>query len=964
MGIVYKAQDTNLDRIVALKFLPSGARLEGPDRERFIQEAKTAAALNHPNICTIYGIESDGDQQFIAMEYIDGGTLREKLPFSRRSDALSVAVQIGEALQEAHAKGIVHRDIKAENIMLTSKGQVKVMDFGLAKLKGSLKLTRSSSTVGTLAYMAPEQIQGGAVDSRSDIFSFGVVLFEMLAGTTPFRGEHEAAMMYSILNEQAESLQKYVPDAESELLHVINRSLEKDPEDRYQHVQEMTIDLKRLKKESSKISRAAMALSKPQQPSAAEPSPADDDKPSGTREPQAKHKTTSVTLNIPTFEKKTLLRWLIPIGALAAGIIGYMSFFSSGESEAGERIPVAVADFHNQTKEEELDGLSGMLITSLEQSRRLSVLTRSRMFDFLKQMGKQDVDRIDESLGREICRRANVGALVVASIRKFDQLYIIDMKVLDPEKNEYLLTVKQEAEGKSSIPGMIDKLAEQTRIGLKERVSEVQASQRDVAEMTTPNIDAYQAYFRGEELINKLQFQEAADEFRKAVAIDSVFALAHYRLAYALSWYSVPGADKAIAKAMQYISRVPEKESYLIRGEDAIVRKEPELGLSIYKELLTLYPEDKEVNYLVGDYSFHQGDYSTAETALRKVISMDPLFSRAYQHLCWTLREIKKPDDLKSVAARYVEQIPSPDSYFHLSDSYLQVAEFDSALSVVDRGLNLFPHNGTLINFRGVIFLSRHSFEKAKAEFTKLSLDTKSPANRARGFSGLSTLAIARGQYREALNLIEAEVDVWRKGTNRTRLAGALAEKATVRYKILGQPQTTQKDLAEAMQYEKDADLYFYISLFEYYVAAGEFQKARDVVNSDLRVITQGFGVLVEAIAQYDAGNYGSAIALLSQENLTHESMYTLAKSYVATGQPDSALRTLEELRLLYHPNFVRFRAMYDAKSYYLTGTIYEKMGDRKKAFQSYTKLLDLWKNADNDIPELLDAKKRLALLR
>jgi len=255
MGVVYKAQDTKLNRTAALKFLPDRVNEDASAKERFLQEAQAAAGLNHPNICTVYGVDEHEGRLFISMEFVDGGTLREKLPFQKINDALSIAVQIGEALQEAHAKGIVHRDIKADNVMLTSKGQAKVMDFGLAKLKGSLKLTRSSSTVGTLAYMAPEQIQGGEVDSRSDIFSFGVLLYEMLTGKTPFRGEHEAAMMYSILNEEPEPLQKYLPDASADLLHMINRAFEKDPEDRYQSAADMVSEIRRMLKQSSRVSK-------------------------------------------------------------------------------------------------------------------------------------------------------------------------------------------------------------------------------------------------------------------------------------------------------------------------------------------------------------------------------------------------------------------------------------------------------------------------------------------------------------------------------------------------------------------------------------------------------------------------------------------------------------------------------------------------------------------------------------
>ena len=281
MGIVYKAHDTKLDRDVALKFLPHHLTVTADEQARFLQEARAASALNHPNVCTIYDIaEHDGPasagasgparpgefseagggrQQFIVMEYIDGKTLRQMLPVQKTQTAINYAIQIGEALQEAHSKGIVHRDIKTDNIMVNSKNQIKVMDFGLAKLKGSLKLTRTSSTVGTLAYMAPEQIEGGEVDARSDIFSFGVVLYEMLTGHLPFRGEHEAAMVYSIVNEEPLPIQKYLPEVSSEIMHVLNRALEKDPEDRYQNIHEIVIDLRRSAKQTSRVSHSAVS---------------------------------------------------------------------------------------------------------------------------------------------------------------------------------------------------------------------------------------------------------------------------------------------------------------------------------------------------------------------------------------------------------------------------------------------------------------------------------------------------------------------------------------------------------------------------------------------------------------------------------------------------------------------------------------------------------------------------------
>ena len=259
MGVVYKAHDTKLERDVALKFLPSHLSASEQDKARFIQEAKAASSLNHPNVCTIHAIEEHEGQLFIAMEFVEGITLRQKLPISSLTDALNYGVQIADALHEAHQKGIVHRDIKADNIMINTKNQVKVMDFGLAKLKGSLKLTKATSTVGTLAYMAPEQIQGGDVDARSDIFSYGVVLYEMLTGKLPFRTEHEAALMYSIINEEPEPIQKHRADLSPVLMNLIQRALEKDPNDRYQSINEMVIELRRLQKQSTKVSRTSLS---------------------------------------------------------------------------------------------------------------------------------------------------------------------------------------------------------------------------------------------------------------------------------------------------------------------------------------------------------------------------------------------------------------------------------------------------------------------------------------------------------------------------------------------------------------------------------------------------------------------------------------------------------------------------------------------------------------------------------
>jgi len=261
MGVVYKAQDTKLDRIVAIKFLPSHLSASENEKARFIQEAKAASAFNHPNVATIYEIDEAEGESFIVMEYVEGQTLREVKSSLSIKRAVEIGIQIAEGIAAAHDKGIVHRDIKAENIMVRKDSRVQVMDFGLAKLRGVSTLTKAGSTVGTLAYMSPEQVQGIETDHRTDIFSLGVVLYELLAGQLPFKGEHEAALMYEVLNVNPPPLSTFRRDVEPELERIITKCLEKEREERYQSAKDIAVDLKRFKRDSrgQPVDRGAIA---------------------------------------------------------------------------------------------------------------------------------------------------------------------------------------------------------------------------------------------------------------------------------------------------------------------------------------------------------------------------------------------------------------------------------------------------------------------------------------------------------------------------------------------------------------------------------------------------------------------------------------------------------------------------------------------------------------------------------
>lgn len=551
MGIVYKAEDAKLDRLVALKFLPSRLTASEDDRLRFLHEAKAAATLNHPNVCIIYDIKEEEGQQFIVMEFVDGMTLRRKIAGSeavrvneaakggqspmRVDDAIAYAIQIGDALQEAHSKEIVHRDIKSENIMVNSKNQIKVMDFGLAKLKGSMRLTKTSSTVGTLAYMAPEQIQGGEVDARSDIFSFGVVLFEMLTGKLPFRGEHDAAIMYSIVNEECDAVRNHREDASPELDRIIHRALEKDPADRYQHVDDMTSELRKLSRQSSRISR---------------PQPVDEvsQRAQTGRVSQQQRVTAEVTPQRKGISRNVFVALLFVI---LAGIGGYIFLMPHAKTIDSLVVLPFVNASGNPDTEYLGDGMTESIINSLTQIPGLRVIPRSTAFRF---KGK-DVD--PQEVGSKLGVRAVLTGRIV---QRGDNLNLqLDLIDVDRQSQMYGNQYQRNA---SDIISMQEDVVKDVLKQLDVSVSK--EDQKAVTKRYTDNVEAYKYYLQGRFHWQKRKASEilkAMEFFNQAIALDPSYALAYVGLAdcYAIQeqYAGIPAreiAPKAIAAARQALA--------------------------------------------------------------------------------------------------------------------------------------------------------------------------------------------------------------------------------------------------------------------------------------------------------------------------------------------------------------------------------------------------------------------------
>ena len=935
MGVVYLAEDIKLERKVAIKFLPQHIARDSDERKRFEIEAKAAAALNHRNIATIYAIEEANNELFLVMEYIDGRELKEILKSGplELDKVKNYALQIAAGLQTAHIKGIVHRDIKSSNIMITADGNVKIMDFGLAKVRGGSQVTKAGTTLGTAAYMSPEQAKSQEADARSDIWSFGVVLYEMITGNLPFKGDYDAAITYAIINENYEPASVLRTGIPPVLENIINTCLQKDPSVRYQHDDALLDDLHK--------DNATNETSQ--------------------RMPKSGENTGQRKTNIRRYS-------VFGIASLLVLLVPAAYFLFSVEPKSMERIPIVVADFNNETNEPELNGLSGLLITSLEQSKQLSVLSRARMFDILKIIDREDIKRIDETICREICRQSDIHAMITASVRKLGQRYSIDLKVLDPRKNEYLFVAKEDGQGQESIFSMIDNLAEKTRAGLQEKVEQIHTARQSIADVVTTDLEAYHHYFKGEELISRLKFKEAEDEFSKAVAIDTSFTLAYYRLAYAMQWWGGERAKEPIRKAMQLIQKVPEKERLYIQGMNEVIEDNINEAIVIYKKLLTLYPDEKEALYQVGDYSFHKTDYDTAVAYLGKVLNLDPLFERAYQHLIWTYGAMGKYDRALGLCKQYVAKVPGGMSYCLLGENYTRSNNFSDAFKTYRKALEIFPDNKMIIQGLGETYIFNNEYEKAEVEFKKLTRVSNSLPDQSAGHQMLAVLYAYLGRYHETLKMMDLKIEIDNKLQDNVALAADYAEKAYWLVSKTDNKAEAEIEIDKALKLKSVADQTFDVPLFYVYTILKEYQKASIISKKSLKIVPV-YQTVLQADVEKSKGNYEDAVKFFHKAKaLDHYRFscdYELGQLYFDLGQYDNALQLIQSMQgnFTFYDSFIQRPNQYP-RSFYLIGKIYEKKGKSKLASQNYQKFLKIWKDADPDIPELIDAQRRSAALK